>query len=421
MKILYVCHRLISFLVNDIVELKKLGHDITILSVHRDRSIYDKIVLPMLKEYRLSDNTFINFKLNNGRNKVIAQMCFVVLRDIISHPFRTIKRLYYLEMIFKNWREKVNCYIDTGPVLNIKYDIIHSPFSTPDNIRRVYYISSVLNVPYTLSFRAHDIYAGINESMKEKKIIENASNIFITSAYYKSLIAEKLAYKREIQIIHGPVDIEFFKPNGCPKRRNSIISVCRFDKVKGIIYLLKACQILEDRAVPFHLFLVGEGPEEVTYRDFIGMNSIPNISIINYLSRDGVKEELSKSEIFVLPGIILEDGTHDILPNSVKEAMAIELPVVTSDICGIRELVDDRKSGILVPPKDPQALAAAIEELLSNEELASEMGKSGRKKILSDFNVQIEGLKLAELLYRSSSCNKYKLSLCHENNASKII
>ena len=87
-----------------------------------------------------------------------------------------------------------------------------------------------------------------------------------------------------------------------------------------------------------------------------------------------------KANIFVLPCIVAQNGLRDILPNALKEAMAMELPVVTSDISGIEELVEDGQSGLLVPPNNAEALADALERLLADEAMRQTMGKKGRAK-----------------------------------------
>jgi len=98
----------------------------------------------------------------------------------------------------------------------------------------------------------------------------------------------------------------------------------------------------------------------------------------------------------------------------------MEIPVITSRICGIEELVDDGISGVLVPPGDPQAIADAVEKIFSQPDLARKMGEEGRKKIEKDFNVKIEARKLDEIFRDSvehQNCDKaIKVVLENESN-----
>jgi glycosyltransferase involved in cell wall biosynthesis len=403
MKILFVCHRLTTFILNEVIELQNLKNDMTIYSYRQNRSIYSKTVLPMLRENGLEEKTFIDFSSRRNRIKLFFSTALSLVNDFLRYPVRTWKSFVTLCGIFEQPKNRIKWYIETRNLIGKKFDIIHSPFSTLENIKIVYFLSDIQNIPFTLSFRAHDLHIinDFNQLLKKKELIQQATNVFTISKYNKKILEQKIKTKKTIDIIHGGVDTAFFKPYDIEKQPNSLIAVCRFHQQKGLIYLLQACKILNERNVPYQCHLIGEGPEEETYRDFIKHHSVPNISIVNFLNRKGVREELAKSQLFVLPCVVLEDGTCDILANSLKEAMSMELPIITSDIRGIRELIDNKESGILIPPKNPDELANTIEFLLKDKELMSRMGKNGRKKILNDFNIKKEAVKINQLLTAS--------------------
>ena len=401
MRVLFVCDRLITFIVNEIVELEKLGNDVTAFSTHRDRPMYEAIVRPMLIANRLETKTFVDFNLPKGRWNLLATFIRYLMSDALRYPWRTMRSLALLHEIFPRLKQRAICYIETRPLLAREYEVIHSPFSTPDIIKRVYFLARLLKLPYTLSFRAHDIYRGLEESVKKEQYIRRASRIFLISLYYRERVLSSLSSPMEMDIIHAGVDLDFFKPERIPKRENGLIAVCRFDEFKGIIYLLEACRILQERNFGYQCYLIGSGPQENAYRAFIKEHNLENVTILSFLSRERVREELAKSEIFVLPCIELADGAGDVLPNALKEAMAMELPVITSDIRGIRELVDDGLNGLLVPDKKPVAIADAIERLSRDKALSAIMGRAARKKILSDFNIRREAQKIQTIFQQA--------------------
>jgi glycosyltransferase involved in cell wall biosynthesis len=125
-----------------------------------------------------------------------------------------------------------------------------------------------------------------------------------------------------------------------------------------VIYLVEACYILHKRNINYECTIIGEGPVIDTYKKLIDEKinelQIPNITFMNYLTYSDIKEYLNRSSVFVLPCIIAPNGERDILANALKEAMAMQIPVITSNICGIEELVDDGISGILTSPGDPE-------------------------------------------------------------------
>jgi glycosyltransferase involved in cell wall biosynthesis len=122
---------------------------------------------------------------------------------------------------------------------------------------------------------------------------------------------------------------------------------------------------------------------------------------MGFLQQGEIKEFLDRSTVSVLPCVTSSNGRKDILPNFLKEAMSMEVPVVTSRINGIEELVDDGINGILVPPENPEAIADAIVLLFSNPDLRKKMGKEARKKIQKDFNVRVEAKKL-EAIFKTA-------------------
>jgi glycosyltransferase involved in cell wall biosynthesis len=98
-----------------------------------------------------------------------------------------------------------------------------------------------------------------------------------------------------------------------------------------------------------------------------------------------------------LPSIASASGLEDVLSNALKEAMAMQVPVITTKVHAIEELVDDGINGILVPQHDPEAIADAIAKILNNPDLGNRMGEEGRKKIEKGFNIKIETGKLEEI------------------------
>ena len=94
--------------------------------------------------------------------------------------------------------------------------------------------------------------------------------------------------------------------------------------------------------------------------------------------------------ISVLPCIIAENGDRDVCPLSLQEAMAMKVPVISTEIASVPELIDNGVSGILVPEKDENAIAEAIIKLLNNSEIRSQIGLEGSKKIEKEFNIKTQ-------------------------------
>ena len=408
MKILFVSHKIITFILNEVVALNGQGHEVFILTPHNDKNVFNTIVNPFLKQHHLDQNISYNYRLSGQlpRIKKLAKFLLAVIKDFLHRPGVTLRYLSLLPGNYQRIGAGMDDYLDYREILQKHFDVLYSSFSTPSTIDQIYFLSRVLKVPFVLAFRAHDMYEGDNlaELLKREEKINSASAFVTISQLNKDYAQEKFLKNQSVHIIHSAVDVDFFtRPESAPRANHSIIAIARFHEQKGLIDLVKACHILAQRNIAYHCTLIGQGREEQKYREAITDLGIPNISIINYLDRDGVRNELSQANIFVLPCIVAQNGLRDILPNALKEAMAMELPVVTSDISGIEELVEDGQSGLLVPPNNAEVLADALERLLADEALQQTMGKKGRAKIQRDFNISVESLKLEKVLKRRPS------------------
>jgi glycosyltransferase involved in cell wall biosynthesis len=94
------------------------------------------------------------------------------------------------------------------------------------------------------------------------------------------------------------------------------------------------------------------------------------------------------SDFFVLPCVVARSGDRDGMPNVLLEAMAMQLPVITTPLTGNTELIQDGVNGLLVPERDPVALADAIQRLISDPGLRMELGAAGRQTILTGFDIR---------------------------------
>jgi glycosyltransferase involved in cell wall biosynthesis len=187
----------------------------------------------------------------------------------------------------------------------------------------------------------------------------------------------------KVRLIPNAVDTELFKPGG--KREDDLVVwVGRFVPEKGLDYLIKAIKIIisDFKFTDIRLLLVGYGPWKrrimrLAYEcglteKFVGFTK-------RALSRAEVARVLSKAAIFVLPS--LREG----LPLSLLEAMACELPVIGSDAPGINDVIINGENGLLVPAKDPEALAKAILTLLTDTNLRRKLGQEARKLAIEKY------------------------------------
>lgn len=398
MRILYICDRLPPFILNEIIELKNQGHQMFILAEDSGR-VYKAVHEPIVMKHGL-DEHFHRFSIMKNRKQKYGEFFKQLIHDFFFHPLYAINACWYLIKNYPNPKYGVIDYLDIRSFFDSGIDIIHSPFSTPKIIDKVYLLAKILKVPFTLCFRAHDLYHGDNlrEAIKRVAVIKEAARIMAIAVYNRDYINNNLAIDKDIEIIHSAIDPEVFHAKEVSRSPKSIIAVSRLTDEKGIVRLLEACYILHIRGIDYECTIIGEGPEKKICQQFIAKRNVPNIRMIDYLPNEAIKEHLDQATVFVLPCEIGADGKRDILANALKEAMAMQVPVITSNVCGIEELVDDGINGILVPPQNPEAIADAIEKIMKSPDLRRTMGEKGRGKIERNFNIKIEVRKLEEIL-----------------------
>jgi glycosyltransferase involved in cell wall biosynthesis len=178
-------------------------------------------------------------------------------------------------------------------------------------------------------------------------------------------------------VIHNGVELP---PAGGAERRSGtsrLVTVGRLQAPKDPLTLLRA---LSELRRPVETVIVGDGPDRPrveSERRRLGLESV--VRLVG--ERNDVGELLAAADLFVL------STRSEGLPLSVLEAMAAGLPVVASSVGGVPELVVEGKTGLLVPPGDPHALAAAIGRLLDDEALRRQLGAAGRIRASEHFDL----------------------------------
>lgn len=286
-----------------------------------------------------------------------------------------------------------------------KINHIHSPWAN-FNAYLSLLAAKLLDIEYSVQARAYDIHRN-NVPHPKEQILENSSFIITNSKYnfnHIKTIIGKDKYKR-IKIIYNGLNIRKFSKSGKYSNRDpifKILTVSRITEQKGIIYLLKACKLLKAKKINFKCEIVGPFTDDEYSKNVKKLHNHlklkKHVFFLGALSNDKVRQKYRQSDAVVLPCIIVnKTGNKDITPNTLLEAMAMKLPVISTNITAIPEIIDNGINGILVPPEDEIELANAIIELSSNKELRTFLGKNARKKIIKQFDISKNIKKYIEL------------------------
>jgi len=288
---------------------------------------------------------------------------------------------------------------------------IHSPWAS-SGATACWIISKLIHTPFSFTAHAWDLFCG-GKILKEK--MREASFIIAISDYNKKYIIDKfgIEYAPKIHVIHCGVDLnEFTLENKKPKRKN-ILSIATFTEKKGTEYLLRAIKLLKDNGNNFEVVISGvcTDRKEKQYKrkleSYIKENDLQdNISIIEKPDRKQIRSLMRESALFVLPSIIAENGDRDGIPVVLMEAMASGLPVVSTRVSGIPELVIDNESGILANPGNLVDLADKMLYLLADSALQNRLKENARKKIEEEFDVLKNSNLLRKLFMTSEKIMK---------------
>jgi glycosyltransferase involved in cell wall biosynthesis len=157
---------------------------------------------------------------------------------------------------------------------------------------------------------------------------------------------------------------------------------------KGLEDLVRACRVLADRGIAASCRIVGEGPLRGRLEQLIAALDLSDrVVLTGALRHPEVVALLGQARAFVLPCVVAPDGDRDGIPNVILEAMASGLPVISTPVSGIPEVVRDGETGFLVPEHDPTAVADAAARLIADPELASRLGAAGRAFVREEFDL----------------------------------
>jgi len=275
---------------------------------------------------------------------------------------------------------------------------IHAHYATHPALA-AYVIHQLTRIPYSITAHAHDIY--VDRSMLGEKLAD-AKQVITISDYNKQLLSDLYGagVANKIQVIHCGIDPDVFQPRQHHKADEGFTMICvaSLQDYKGQRYLIEACHQLKDKGVDFTCLLVGDGNlRQEIEQQIQQLNLEGYVQLLGRQPRQRVSELLASSDVMVLPSVVTESGKKEGIPVALMEALAVEMPVIATRISGIPELIEHEKTGFLVPERDADALAETLLQVYESPDEVKQYARAGREKVLAEFNLRTNSLKLYEL------------------------
>lgn len=265
-------------------------------------------------------------------------------------------------------------------------------------------ISQLLGLPFTVTAHACDIYA--YESDLLALITRMADRVVTISDCNKEAILEKSPGldPRQIEVIHCGIDMEQFQPPG-GRPTNQVFQITTVGSLvekKGHEYLIRACGESKAQGLSFQCVIVGEGQLQKKLQALIQELDLGDkVILVGGQTQAWVLDRLGKSDLFALACVIdKETGDRDGIPVAMMEALAMEVPVVSTPVTGIPELIRHEETGLLVPPEDPIALASAIVRLARDEPLRQKLARNGRALVERQHDIRKNANRLVGLFHQ---------------------
>jgi glycosyltransferase involved in cell wall biosynthesis len=195
----------------------------------------------------------------------------------------------------------------------------------------------------------------------------------------------------KVTVLYNGIDLARF-PGVFPRRDNTVprlVMVGRFWEQKGHDIALRALRIVANAGVKLEADFLGDGP---LWKEMEALAQTLELGkTVNFLgARDDVPEILPRYDLFIMP------SRYEGLPIAALEAMAAFVPMVATRVAGLSEVVEHERTGLLVPPEDPQALAEAIIRVLKDESMRREFAMAGRRRVETHFNLAVQVPRMVE-------------------------
>jgi glycosyltransferase involved in cell wall biosynthesis len=265
-----------------------------------------------------------------------------------------------------------------------------------------YLVHRITGIPFSFTAHARDLYQ-VPEKILNDRIRQANAVVTCCRANLEYLKQIAPSQQSKFSLVYHGVNRKEFQP-AIPPHSSAlheyplILSVGRLVEKNGFQDLLQALLLVKERGQQFCCHIYGDGPLHRSLSEWIEHHGLTNEII---LQGDRMQKELipvfQKATLFILTPFQTADGDRDGIPNVLLEAMAVGLPVITTEVAGIPELIEHNRTGLLYQPHDVEGVASGILELLNNTEKRRQMGNAASKKVAEQFDITQAASRLKAL------------------------
>ena len=273
---------------------------------------------------------------------------------------------------------------------------LHAHFATlATTVARL--ASMLTGIPYSFTAHAKDVF---HDSVNERDLgrkLRDAHHVVTVSDYNLADLRSRFpADTDRLHRIYNGLDLADLPARSAAPAEPVVVAVGRFVEKKGFADLLDAIAVLRELGIRLPLLLAGNGRLDQALRDQVEVSGLEDlVTFLGPLPQHEILELVRRATVFAAPCVVASDGDRDGLPTVLLEAMALGTPVVSTAVTGIPEIVVDGVTGLIVPERDPYALAAGLRRIVDDPALAQRLARAARARIEADFDVSTQARTLA--------------------------
>lgn len=392
-----------SFFLNEILQLRNLGFDIEVASINPPDRATEELPWTELNESK---------KTYYIKSVSIAGAVRIILRTLFLRPEVFFRGLIYASRLGGwNLRAKLFSVFYFAEALLLGdwmarrgRSHLHVHFSTA--VATVGLLTSVAwKISYSVSVHGPDEFHNCEEFYLTQKIA-HAKFVVCISEFCRSQLMRVSSPRdwEKFEVIRLGVDPAIFTPSSGARTSADgvleVICVGRLVSAKGQLVLLRAFADLLEQGHMLRLKLIGDGEDRQQLESYVANRALgAAVEVKGALNHEETRKSMESADIFVLSSFA--EG----LPVALMEAMAMEIPCISTYIAGIPELIRDGIEGLLVPASSQEQLVSAMKLLIDNPELRRKLGVAGRMRVLARHDLTTNTRALAAAFDRNLARN----------------
>ncbi len=368
-----------TFILRRITGLMDRGHDVEIFS-HRPRK--EKETPPAYDQYQLYNRCHY---LSKGPERGMRKFFLVCIGRICLGLFGLrMLRCYSIRYLCRYLTSR-----STAAKLDATYDVVYAAFGTHALEAMKYQKDGLLRGPLVVSFHGYDLsrFLRESESCKYPELFKHIRFALPVCRYFAQRLETLGMDKEKTAVLYSGVEVSRIDYRGGRPFNKVVrlISVGRLVEKKGMSDIIECVSQLIAKGVQAHLSLVGSGPLQPDLEAQAASLPEGSVTFHGWLSPTKLYALIADSDVFVGAYIQAVNGDEDTIPNVMKEAMSVGVPVIATNHSGTPELIDHDESGILVDPGSPEQIAEAVVDLINNPDKTNQLVTRARKIVEEKF------------------------------------